>query len=39
MPWVHIDIAGTSWSDKVKGIYSKGGTGSGVKPLYYLAKA
>ena len=39
IPWVHIDIAGTSWSDKVKGIYSKGGTGSGVKPLYYLAKA
>jgi len=39
LPWVHIDIAGTSWSDKETGIYSKGGTGSGVKPLYYLAKA
>lgn len=39
LPWVHIDIAGTSWSEKVTGIFSKGGTGSGVRPLYYLAKA
>lgn len=37
-PWVHIDIAGTAFTDKNKGILSKGGTGVGVRPLYYLAK-
>lgn len=39
LPWVHLDIAGTSFSKKEKGIVSKGGTGVAVKPLYYLAKA
>jgi len=38
IPWLHVDIAGTFWSDKTKGILSKGGTGVGVGPLYYLAK-
>lgn len=38
IPWVHIDIAGTAFTDKNKGILSKGGTGVGVRPLYYLAK-
>ncbi len=38
LPWVHIDIAGTSYSKKESGILSKGATGIGVRPLYYLAK-
>lgn len=38
LPWVHVDIAGPIWSTKEKGIYTKGGTGSSVRPLYYLAK-
>lgn len=38
IPWAHLDIAGTAFTDKNKGILSKGGTGVGVRPLYYLAK-
>ncbi len=38
IPWLHVDIAGTFWADKQKGIFSKGGTGAAVRPLYYLAK-
>ncbi len=38
LPWVHIDIAGTAFKDKEDGYYSKGGTGAGVRPLYFLAK-
>jgi leucyl aminopeptidase len=38
LPWVHVDIAGTSFSKKEAGILSKGGTGVAVRPLYYLAK-
>lgn len=38
LPWVHIDIAGTSWSKEDKGILSKGATGIATRPLYYLAK-
>lgn len=38
-PWLHLDIAGTSWTEKNEGYYSKGGTGVGVRTLYYLAKA
>ncbi|MGL6107363.1 leucyl aminopeptidase [Romboutsia sp.] len=38
LPWVHIDIAGTSLSTKEKGILSKGATGIATRPLYYLAK-
>lgn len=38
IPWVHIDIAGTAFKDKQEGIFSKGGTGAGVRPLYFLAK-
>jgi leucyl aminopeptidase len=37
-PWLHLDIAGTSWTEKDDGYYSKGGTGVGVRTLYYLAK-
>src|SRR6266511_3210858 len=28
--WIHADIAGPSWSDKVSSFYPKGGTGHGV---------
>ncbi len=38
LPWIHIDIAGPSMAKKDNGILSKGGTGCGVRPLYYLAK-
>jgi leucyl aminopeptidase len=37
-PWLHIDIAGTAWSDSEKDYISKGGTGVGVRTLYYMAK-
>jgi leucyl aminopeptidase len=37
-PWLHLDIAGTAWTDSEKDYYSKGGTGAGVRTLYYLAK-
>lgn len=37
-PWLHLDIAGTAWRDSEKDYYSKGGTGVGVRTLYYLAK-
>jgi leucyl aminopeptidase len=39
LPWVHLDIAGTSWASKAKHYISKGGTGVGARSLYYLAKA
>lgn len=37
-PWLHLDIAGTAWADGEKNYLSKGGTGAGVRTLYYLAK-
>ncbi|MFW2490406.1 leucyl aminopeptidase [Clostridium chromiireducens] len=37
-PWLHLDIAGTSWAEQESSYYSKGGTGVGVRTLYYLAK-
>ncbi|WP_432405905.1 leucyl aminopeptidase [Wukongibacter sp. M2B1] len=38
IPWIHLDIAGTAWAEKDKDYISKGGTGVGVRSLYYLAK-
>lgn len=38
IPWLHLDIAGTAWTDNPKDYFSKGGTGAGVRTLYYLAK-
>jgi leucyl aminopeptidase len=32
-PWAHLDMAGTDDSDKVKGIYVKGATGTPVRTL------
>ena len=38
-PWVHIDIAGTSFRDKERGYLVKGATGVGVRTLINLALA
>ncbi|MEN8907051.1 MAG: leucyl aminopeptidase [Clostridiales bacterium] len=38
VPWIHLDIASTSWSDSKKDYYSVGGTGVGVRLLYNFAK-
>lgn len=37
-PWVHLDIAGTSWTDAPYDFYTYGGTGQIVKTLYNLIK-
>jgi len=37
-PWLHIDIAGPSWSDEGDGYFSKGATGYGTRLLYKLVK-
>ena len=36
--WVHIDIAGTSWSDKDEPHQIEGGTGAGTRTLIALAE-
>ena len=38
VPWVHIDIAGPSWSEEAVGYFSKGATGFGTRLLYQVAK-
>ncbi|MDT4896023.1 MAG: leucyl aminopeptidase [Acidobacteriota bacterium] len=35
-PWVHLDIAGTSWHDHVQPYAPKGSTGAGVRTLVEL---
>ena len=37
-PWIHLDIAGTSWVEKPSSYFSKGATGVGVRSLYALVK-
>lgn len=37
-PWVHLDIAGTSFIGKQRGYLPKGATGVPVKTLYYFIK-
>ncbi|WP_072280224.1 leucyl aminopeptidase [Alkalithermobacter thermoalcaliphilus] len=37
-PWIHMDIAGTSWSEKEFDYIPKGATGEGVMTLYHLIK-
>ncbi len=39
LPWVHMDIAGTAWSEDVKPYQPKGATGVGVRTLTELALA
>ena len=36
-PWVHLDIAGTSWHDQTQAFAPKGSTGAGVRTLVELA--
>ena len=36
--WAHIDIAGTCWTDKNKGVHPSGATGYGVKTLVQWIK-
>jgi leucyl aminopeptidase len=38
IPWVHLDIAGTAWTDAEDLELSKGGTGWGVRLLVELAR-
>ena len=38
VPWVHLDIAGTAWSDSDDAETGKGGTGWGVRLLVELAR-
>jgi leucyl aminopeptidase len=35
-PWVHLDIAGTSWYDDPRAYAPKGSTGTGVRTLVEL---
>ena len=35
-PWLHLDIAGTAWTDAPNDITPKGGTGAGVGTLFEL---
>jgi leucyl aminopeptidase len=37
LPWVHMDIAGTAWSEEAKPYQPKGATGVGVRTLAELA--
>lgn len=38
-PWAHIDIAGTTWSEKGRPLSPKGATGWGVRMLDHFVKA
>lgn len=38
IPWLHLDIAGTSETSKSCGYKTSGATGEGVRTLYYLAR-
>ena len=37
VPWVHVDIAGTAWTDKASAAQAKGATGVMVRTLTELA--
>jgi leucyl aminopeptidase len=39
VPWAHMDIAGTAWTDATKGVYSKGATGFGVRVVVRMLQA
>ncbi|MDA8308294.1 MAG: aminopeptidase, partial [Deltaproteobacteria bacterium] len=38
VPWAHMDIAGTAWTDKDSGFSRKGSTGFGVRTLFELVR-
>jgi len=37
-PWIHLDIAGTSWADRDGGAIVKGPTAVGLRPMVRLAE-
>lgn len=37
-PWLHIDIAPTAWAKEDKDYRAKGGTGTGVRNMYFFIK-
>lgn len=37
VPWCHLDVAGTAWSDRTEGYSPRGATGAGVRLLVELA--
>jgi len=39
VPWAHLDIAGTAWTDSSKGTLSRGGTGFGVRVVVRMLQA
>ena len=39
LPWLHLDIAGTSWAEATEGYTIKGGTGAPVRTLYTMVAA
>jgi leucyl aminopeptidase len=39
LPWIHLDIAGTAWSEETKPFMPKGPTGVGVRTLIEVASA
>lgn len=39
IPWAHLDVAGTAWSDEARGEISKGGTGVPVRTLIEWLRA
>ncbi len=39
VPWLHLDIAGTAWTEKEQHYQSKGGTGVAVRTLFHLANS
>ncbi len=38
-PWIHLDIAGTSFASKSSDYLTEGGTGIGVRLLYHFAES
>jgi leucyl aminopeptidase len=38
IPWAHLDIAGTAWTDKDSGFSPKGATGFGVRTMFEIAR-
>ncbi len=38
VPWIHLDIAGTAWTEKDTGTSPKGATGFGVRILVEIAR-
>ncbi len=38
IPWAHLDIAGTAWTDKDTGFSPKGATGFGVRTIFEIAR-